>query len=55
MDVIAVNGAVLDYAGQGLIVSPGHADESATGVLPYGLGELDSGRVENAKLAECGF
>lgn len=55
VDVVSVNGAVLDDAGQGLVVGPGHADQPAAGVLPDGLGELDAGAVEDAELAEGGL
>ena len=55
MDVVAVNGAVLDDAGEGLVIGPGHADQSSAGVFPNGLGELNASGVEDAELAESGF
>lgn len=55
MDVVAVDGTVLDDAGEGLVVGPGHGDEAAAGVLPDGLGEEDAGGVEDAELAEGGL
>ena len=55
MDVVAVNGAVLDDAEKSLIVGPGHADEAAAGVAPYGVGEGAAGGGEEAELAESGL
>lgn len=55
VEIVAVDGAVLDDAGEGLVVGPGHADKAAAGVLPDGLGEEDAGGVEDAELAEGGL
>lgn len=55
VEIVAVDGAVLDDAGEGLVVGPGHADEAAAGVLPDGLGEEDAGGVKDAELAEGGL
>lgn len=38
-----------------MVVGPGHADQSAAGVFPDGLGELDTSTVEDAELAEGRF
>lgn len=42
-EVVAVDGAVLDDADEGLVVGPGHADEATAGAVPDGGGEEDAG------------
>lgn len=55
VDVVAVDGTVLDYAEQGLVIGPGHADQAAAWVLPDGFGDEEARGVENAELAEGGL
>lgn len=55
MDVVAVNGAVLDDAEESEVVGPRHCDEATAGVAPDGVGEGAAGGGEEAELAEGGF
>lgn len=55
VDVVAVDGPVLDDAGEDLVLGPRHADEAAAGVLPDGLGDEDACGVEDTELAKGGL
>lgn len=55
VDVIAVDGAVLDNADEDLIIGPGHADKAAAWAVPDGGGEGATGGVEDEELAAGGL
>lgn len=55
MNVVAINGAVLNDTDQSMIVAPRQADQATAGVLPNDVGERNAGGVEEAELSQCGL
>lgn len=55
VDIVRVDGAILDDTDEYLIVGPGHSNKAAAGAVPYGGGEGATGSVEDEEFAASGL
>lgn len=55
VDIVRIDGTILDDTNEYLIVGPGHSNEAPSGAVPYGGGEGAAGGVEDKEFAASGL